>query len=241
MNQQQTSDALRQERTALMGYLWELPEAAWEKPSLCEDWCVRDVVAHLVGNAADINALNLEGAGTPEFNQRQLDERKDKTPAELLVEWEEQGTQFEAGVASFADDFWNSDFPPFGTVGTALRRIVEDIYIHAQDIRIALGEEQSDGPGLIPTLEVLAQELPERAARLIPDIGAIEFDVDGFKRTVALGDGAKKSIRVTGDPKALAFVATGRTPLDRAVADGTINVTPEVSSGLGDALNFYGP
>jgi uncharacterized protein (TIGR03083 family) len=239
MNQQQTADAMQQEREALMAYLWEIPEAAWDKPSLCPGWTVRDVVAHLIGNVADVNAFNLDGAGTEEFNQRQIDERADRSIAELLAEWQEQGAQYEAGIRSFADDFWTSEFPPFGTVSTAARRLVEDIYVHAQDIKMALGEEQSDGAGLIPTLEVVAHELPERAARLAPDVGTVTFDVDGFKDAVKLGGAT--DVTVSGDAKALAFVGTGRTSLDDAISQGKVTVTPSAPSGLGDALNVYGP
>ena len=239
MNQQQTSDAMKQERTSLMAYLRELPEAAWDKPSLCPGWTIRDVVAHLVGIVTDVNALNLDGAGSEAVNQRQVDERKDNTIPELFAEWEKEGSQFEAGILQQTDEFWDTAFPPFGTVGTALRRLVEDIYIHAQDIKVALGEEPSDGAGLIPTLEVVAAELPERAARLARGVGGVRFDIDGFKETVDVGDGAK--VTVSGDAKALAFVGTGRTTLDDAIRDGSLSVTPTVPSGLGDALNIYGP
>jgi uncharacterized protein (TIGR03083 family) len=239
MNQRETSEALREQRVALMEYLWALPEAAWEKPSLCAGWTVRDVVAHLVGNAADINALRLEGIGSESYNQRQIDERAGRSIAELMAEWDEQGEGFEKNMLEQTDEFWNADYPPFGTVGTALKRIVEDLYIHTQDIRVALGEDVVDGAGLIPTLEVMAQELPGRAARLVPDVGAIEFDVAGFSDRVAVGVGS--SVRVSGDAKVLAFVATGRTRLDDAVSSGSLAVAPSVPSGLGDALNVYGP
>lgn len=239
MNQQQTHDAMKQERTSLVTYLRELPEAAWEKPSLCTGWSVRDVVAHLVGNVADVNALRLEGAGTDEFNKRQIDERADKSIAELLAEWDVEAAKFEDGILQQTDEFWNAEYAPFGTVGTALRRLVEDIYIHAQDIRMALGEEQSDGAGLIPTLEVVAQELPERAARLVPEIGVVSFDIDGWNESVKLGDGQK--VTITGDAKALAFVGTGRSTLADEISGGTLKVAPGAPSGLGDALNVYGP
>ena len=65
MNQQGTHDAMKAERISLTAYLRELPEAAWEKPSLCPGWSVRDVVAHLIGNVADVNTLNLDGATKP--------------------------------------------------------------------------------------------------------------------------------------------------------------------------------
>ncbi len=104
---------------------------------------------------------------------------------------------------------------------------------------MALGEEQSDGAGLIPTLEVVAYELPERAARLAPTLGSVGFEVDGFRDTVDLGDGV--DVKVAGDARALAFVGTGRITLEDAISEGKLTITPSVPSGLGDALNVYGP
>src|SRR5690348_16280785 len=99
---------MKDERTRLVAYLESLPEAAWDKPTLCADWSVRDLVSHLIGNAADIVAQNLEGAGSPEYNQRQIDERTGRSPAELLSEWAEQGPAFEAAIEALDETFWNT-------------------------------------------------------------------------------------------------------------------------------------
>lgn len=239
MNQTETAEALRIERERLMAYLSELPEAAWDKGSLCKGWRVRDVVAHLVGNAADIVARNLEGAGSEAFNQRQVDERTDKNPAELLAEWTEQGPAFEEGVRILDDNFWNAPYPPFATVGEALARLVEDLWVHAHDIRLALGDEIVPGPGLDETLEVIARELPERVGRLTPEVGVVDITAGGFDRSIAIGDGIR--LRIDSDPVTLALVGTGRTSLQEAVSEGDIAVQPDAPARLGDALNIYGP
>jgi uncharacterized protein (TIGR03083 family) len=41
------SEAIAAERRELAGLLGDLPGAAWDEPSLCDGWRVRDVVAHM--------------------------------------------------------------------------------------------------------------------------------------------------------------------------------------------------
>src|SRR4051794_36003655 len=46
-----TWQAIRAERASLVDALAELPAGAWDKPSLCTGWSVRDVVAHMIATA----------------------------------------------------------------------------------------------------------------------------------------------------------------------------------------------
>jgi uncharacterized protein (TIGR03083 family) len=232
ITQKEIAAAMRDERERLVSYLESLPDAAWDKPSLCEGWRVRDVVSHLIGNAADIVAQNLDGAGSAAFNQRQVDERARRSPAGLLAEWAEQGPAFEATIEALDDTFWNTPYLEMGTVGEALQRLVEDIWVHAQDIRVALGEAPSTGPGVDATLDVIARELPVRCRRLAPGVASVRI----AGRDVEIGgDGA--SLEVDGDPIALAFAGTGRSVPDA----GEVSIRPSAPAGFADALNIYGP
>jgi len=240
ITQKEIAAAMRDERTRLVSYLEELPEAAWDKPTLCEGWSVRDLVSHLIGNAADIVAQRLDGAGSPEYNQRQVDERKDRSPAELLAEWAEAGPALEAGISSFDDDFWTTPYLELGTVGEALQRLVEDIWVHAQDIRIPLGDEPVTGPGLDAVLDCISRDLPSRCARSAPEVGSVRIATNGTVRDVAISpDGI--GVAVEGDPIAIALAGTGRVDLATAQADGELSVTPSAPAGFADALNIYGP
>jgi uncharacterized protein (TIGR03083 family) len=239
VTQKEIATAMRDERTRLVSYLEALPEPAWDKPTLCEGWTVRDMVAHLIGNAADIVAQNIEGAGSVEYNQRQIAERAGRSPAELLAEWAEAGPAFEAAIEALDDTFWNTPYLEFGTIGQALQRFVEDIWVHGQDIRIPLGDEPITGPGLDATLDIVARELPLRAPRLAPGVGSVRLTTGGATREASIGDG--DAIEVAGDPIAIALVATGRVDLDSAQADGEVSVTPSAPAGFADALNIYGP
>jgi hypothetical protein len=63
-----------------------LTDAQWGMSTRCEGWTVGDVAAHLVGTMAGIAAGRLDGLGTPEVTQREVDERKGRTPADLAGE-----------------------------------------------------------------------------------------------------------------------------------------------------------
>jgi uncharacterized protein (TIGR03083 family) len=46
-----TWQMIEEERASLVDALAQLPEAAWDKPSLCPDWTVREVVGHMISTA----------------------------------------------------------------------------------------------------------------------------------------------------------------------------------------------
>jgi uncharacterized protein (TIGR03083 family) len=48
---EERANLLREESQSFQHYLAGLPAAAWDQQSACEQWRVKDVVAHLVGNA----------------------------------------------------------------------------------------------------------------------------------------------------------------------------------------------
>jgi uncharacterized protein (TIGR03083 family) len=239
VTQARIADELQAEREALTAYLESLPEAAWDKQSLCEGWTVKDLMAHTVGIAADVANRRLDGVGSPEANQRQVDERKDRTPRELLDEWADQGKLLEDGVRVLEDDFWNAPYTDNFNVGQALQRMVEDIWVHGQDIRIPLGDPTTTSPALVSTLEVASRDLANRLPRLAPDVGAVTIDAGDFSSAVE-GPGSV-DVTIKGDPVTLGLVSTGRIPLGEAVADGKLTVSPKVPDGLAAAINIYGP
>lgn len=237
VTQQRIADELRNEREALTSYLGSIPEAAWDKQSLCEGWTVRDLMAHVVGIASDVANRRLDDVGSEAQNQRQVDERKDATPAEILAEWKREGELLEQGVRDLDDDFWNAPYTDNFTVGHALQRMVEDIWVHTQDIRIPLGDEPTATLGLISTLEVGSRDLQNRLPLHAPRTGTVTINAGSFSSTVP-GPGST-DVAIEGDPITLGLVSTGRISLDEAVADGKLNVTPQATPGLATAINIY--
>jgi uncharacterized protein (TIGR03083 family) len=47
-----TWQMIREERASLAEALAALPESAWDSPSLCSDWRVREVLAHMISTAS---------------------------------------------------------------------------------------------------------------------------------------------------------------------------------------------
>lgn len=96
----------------------------------CPDWRVRDVVAHLVGIAADLNAGRIPGPDDDgdAWTARQVEARAGATLAELAEEWERESGPFEAGLDLF---------------GYAMgSHFLGDLLQHASDIRAALDLER---------------------------------------------------------------------------------------------------
>src|SRR6266516_8199434 len=67
------------------------------------EWRVRDVVAHLSGITADINAGNLDGVATDAWTARQVDTRRDWSIEQVLDEWAMEGSKVEAVMSSFPE------------------------------------------------------------------------------------------------------------------------------------------
>lgn len=128
---------LEGERTAMADYLETLTAADWERPSLCDGWRVKDVVAHVVAGAKSTPGRFLVGMVGSGFNFDKMNAKgvrseADRTPAELVAELR--------AVAP------RQTRPGAAMLGEAL--------MHPEDIRRGLG----GGPGQYPSgdLEVVA-------------------------------------------------------------------------------------
>jgi uncharacterized protein (TIGR03083 family) len=116
---------IHSERKALAADLASLPPERWSSPSLCDDWTVQDVVAHMTGTAKTSGSTffpKLIGAGFSFGRLQAKDIRAEKgsSPADTLVRFE--------GVET------SHKHPP-GPSDTMLGETI----IHAEDIRRSLG------------------------------------------------------------------------------------------------------
>jgi uncharacterized protein (TIGR03083 family) len=154
---------LRAEHDALLPILRRTPEAAFDRPTACPAWSVRDVLAHCAAALTRVATGDLH-AFTPELNQVDVDERRgwplDRLLAELTDGYLTGGAAIAAG-------------------GGRLDPIAIGEWVHGGDVREALGEPlayASDGfddacvlladrarRRSVPLVEVT---LPERALRL---------------------------------------------------------------------------
>ncbi len=193
-----------------------LDAAAWQTSTRCEGWAVGDVAAHVVGSIADVVSGRLEGLGSAEVTAREVAERKGRSPAELAQELVAV-TKLAADLAAVFDDAaWESPGPGSydGTLGQGVEALWYDTYLHADDVRAALGRPSSRGAGLRASVHHVAHELGKRGW------GPATLAFDGIEE-VAVGTGGP---RHTGDALEFVLVATGRADPSALGAAGPVDI-----------------
>jgi uncharacterized protein (TIGR03083 family) len=123
------------ERRALAADLRHLDDAQWSVPSLCSDWTVRDVVAHLtaaakMSPAGFFSKLAASGFSFNRLQARGIAAERGDSPADTLARFEAIAT---------------SKGRPPGPVMTTLGEII----VHSQDIRGPLGIEHDYPRGAV--------------------------------------------------------------------------------------------
>src|ERR1700737_2756749 len=113
------------ERKALAADLQGLTDAQWAAPSLCTDWTVRDVLAHMAATASMtppqfIGTFVLSGFNFASVQSKGIAAQKGRSAAETL--------------ARFPSLVNSSNHPP-GPTDTWLGEVI----VHSEDIRRALG------------------------------------------------------------------------------------------------------
>jgi uncharacterized protein (TIGR03083 family) len=115
------------ERVAFLGLFRVLtPEQLATPVPATPAWSVRDVLAHVVGITADLNAQRFGDGSGDEWTAAQIDARRDKSIEELTAEWDHETAQFETGLRVFG----------YGLGAHYLG----DLLQHVSDVRSALGE-----------------------------------------------------------------------------------------------------
>jgi uncharacterized protein (TIGR03083 family) len=195
----------------------------WERPTRCPGWRVADVSAHVAGTITDITAGRLEGLDTPEVTERQVAERRGQTAAAVADELDRERAVNTSLLEALDDDAWASPAPgAYGmTLGLAVASLWCGFYVHADDIRAAIGRPSERGPGLRASVHYLADALSRRGW------GPAVVALDGMEE-IPVGDAPpdRDGSSITGDPVAFVLAATGR-------ADPR-------SIGLNDSVNVFG-
>lgn len=206
------------EYQALADLVRTLDEGEWQQPTRCEGWAAADVAAHVTGTLTDIVNMRLDGLGTPEVTDRQVTERRGRTPDEVADELEQSSKLAADILAGFDDAAWESPAPAGvdGTLGFGIETLWYDTYVHADDIRAAVGRPSVRAEGLRPSISHIAQSLTNQgwpAATLALD-GVEEFHVSG----------GSDERRITGDALEFVLVATGRRDPATIGLDETVNI-----------------
>jgi uncharacterized protein (TIGR03083 family) len=215
---------IEQELVGFADLVRSLDRRDWVRQSRCEGWTVSDVAGHLVGAFADINAGRVEGQGTREVSERQAAERRGRRTGEVAAELDEVRRATGKMLASFDDVVWASPAPGGYdlTVGQAIEAFWCGAYVHADDIRAAVGRVPERGPGLRASVHHVADLLTLRGW------GPALLVLDGLDE-VPVGDSASAPTarRITGDPLAFVRVATGRADPASLGLDASVDVFAE--------------
>ena len=170
--------------------------------SRCEGWTVGDVAAHLIGTVVDIVEGRVDGLGSPEVTQREVDERRGRTGAELAEELAGATKGATDLIKVFDDAAWEGPSPGGyeGTLRQGVEAIYYDAYLHGDDILAAIGRPSVRTDGLRASVHHVAFELEKRGW------GPATLALEGVEE-VNVGAGGKK---ITGDALDFVLAATGR-------------------------------
>jgi uncharacterized protein (TIGR03083 family) len=183
---------IERERLRLADLLAGLSEEQWEAPSLCVQWRVRDVAAHvaMTPTGPPMSALlsrTLLARGRLWDAAAQLAREHARRPTQAIV------TELRQGAAA-------RSMPRL----TTPENLFMDVLVHSQDIAIPLGLEHPmpEMAARIAFLHVWAMGWPFHAKRRLRGVRLVATDVD-----LGVGQGPT----VEGTVADLLLLATGRT------------------------------
>ncbi len=194
-----------------------LSDSEWESSSRCEGWRVADVAAHVVGQLTDVVNFRLEGLGTPEVTKRQVDEHRGRGPRELADELESSAKLGDDLLSAFDDAAWLAPGPQGGgtTLGFGVEALWFDTYLHADDIRSAIGIPSIRTEAIRPSLSHIAQVLSDQGW------APADLAFEGFEEFPVSGGGGQT---VNGDAFAFVLASTGRGDPSSFGLDDSVNI-----------------
>jgi uncharacterized damage-inducible protein DinB len=106
-------DILKYGHLTVAGTIEQVPESEWESPDVCGWWSTKDIIAHLasfeqalvellnqiLGKEGSTPTLDSFSKSPQEFNDIQVAQRQEKTPAEVWAEYVETQAQTMALLA----------------------------------------------------------------------------------------------------------------------------------------------
>jgi uncharacterized protein (TIGR03083 family) len=199
------------EYDAFAELLASLDDAQWHTPSRCDGFEVRDVAGHVVGLAED-TAAGVPGSRTAEEEAASV---RDDTPASAATRLRAAAAAIHSLIVALDDEAWNgpSGLPDL-TLGRGVLTLWYDTYVHADDIRHAIGRPSERGPGLEASVAYVATELERRGW------GPAMLALSGVAPTSIGANGPT----VAGDALQFVLVATGRADPATLGLDPSVNI-----------------
>ncbi|MCO1661109.1 maleylpyruvate isomerase family mycothiol-dependent enzyme [Pseudonocardia humida] len=204
------------QRRELADLLDDLTDDEWEQPSLCAQWRVRDVVAHLVLTPQPPSPARLLAGAVRvrgDFDRLNRDlavTHATATPAHLVAQLREHTGSRRRPVV------------------TTYRNLHFDVLVHVQDIAVPLGRSlpMPVDAARAGVERVWTMGWPFHARRTLADLRLAATDTDW-----AVGDG----LEVHGPTEALLLLVTGRTAaaLPRLSGPGVARLVIRTPEGRG--------
>ncbi|GIH96203.1 maleylpyruvate isomerase family mycothiol-dependent enzyme [Planobispora siamensis] len=208
----QTIDGLIAEYEDFADLVGGLSPQELDTPTRCAGWAVRDVAGHVTGGALDTVALTI-GARSPD--QQAADLRDHDHAAELRKAAAELRALLEAAVSA-----WDRpSMAPDRTIGNGVLTLWYDTYMHADDVRSALGRPSERGPGLAASVRWMLEELGRKGW------GPARVSLTGLRERGAgeaeIGGGGPL---VRADALRFMLAATGRIDPAEVGLDESVNI-----------------
>jgi uncharacterized protein (TIGR03083 family) len=193
-----------------------LSEADLQAPTRCEGWTVSDVAGHVIGQLTDVVNLRLEGLGTPEVTEKQAEERRGRSPAELAKELSSSIETAKALLSAFDDESWDGPAPPGanGKLGFGVEALWFDTYLHRDDILSAVGRPGVGSEGMLASLSHVTQVLTDSGW------DPCTFSFEAYGDFPVSGGGRK----IERDPMEFLLAATGRSDPAGIDLDRSVNI-----------------
>ena len=213
MNDDQIWSAIDAQRTALTDLLETLSDGEWDRPSLCEDWTVRDVAAHLTMQQLGLlDALRImrHWRGSMDRTTQHAARRRAAT----------------LSTGEIVAEIRHTTGSRRHNVGVTQLETLIDILVHSQDIAVPLGRPFDLAPdaAAVATTRVLSMRWPPPlpSARKLAGFRLAATDV-----TWSFGAGPE----VRAPMGALLLLACGRlTALPGLSGDGAADLTARLTT-----------
>ena len=244
---------LRGETEKLGALLQTLAPADWDRPTNCDPWSVRQLVAHTVRGGESYLASVERGvrgiltpALSPEERVRRAKEIAALEPVEILSTMRTVDAQFQRDLGALRPD-------RLGTLGRHVyglmtarwfidQRLAE-IAVHRWDLERSLGRpaalDREVATHMLPML--FEENLPAQLGRQTPLVGGrVRFVVsgapgpswsidvmagDGGASTVQRGEAGPADLTIDGDPVSLVLLLYDRRSLAELEEDGLLAVS----------------
>ena len=239
--------------TSVISVCETLPADAWDRPTDCPAWSVRDVVAHL----ADFEVRATGGPPAPpidraafphvkndfqEMTERGVQARRGRTGPEVLEELREASAARLAQLRALDEAGWEGNVElPVGSVPQRkiLPMRITDLVYHEQDIRRATGRPgHLDGAAaryIVERMAALALPLVVAKSAGAPEGTTVRWTVDGpagLDVTVGVRGGrgvleepaAEPTVTFSSDVETFLCLFGGRWTAERARTEGQLKV-----------------